>query len=224
MNQQLRISLVILLVAAGFAGSANAQFQANIGLSQEDVRLSGADQPSLQRYAALALMPSLTYARTHDMPVLAEGLQDLQYIGAGLAYGSELEKIGIQVMYMYFITAQLALGGDLTYFFPDNFDGFGVDTKVNWIAFNILARYILYQTALLHAYGMGGLNLTAVRVKAEFAGQSETNSDSELGVALGGGLAYALAFAALYVELSYVLGNADQLVVAAGLRFPLGQQ
>jgi len=224
MHQTLRNSLIAFLVVAGFAGSANAQFQATIGLASEDVRIGSQEQPSLEQYAALALTPTLAYARTHEMPVLAESLQDLQYIGVGLAYGSELEKIGIQLMYMYFISSKLALGGDLTYFFPDKFNAFGVETKFNWIALNILARYILYQTELLHAYAMGGLNLTAVRSKVEFAGESETNSDSELGAAIGGGFAYALGFAALYVELSYVLGNADQLVVAGGLRFPLGQR
>lgn len=224
MHQTLRISLATLFVVVSLAGTAGAQFQANLGLSRENVRLGGQEQPSLQQYATLALTPSLTYARTHEMPILAESLQDLQYIGAGLAYGSELEKFGLQLMYMYFITAKLALGGDLTYFFPDKFSSPFFESKATWFAFNVLARYILFQSESMHAYAMGGLNLTAIRVKVDGGGVSETTSDSELGAAIGGGLAYALGFAALYAELSYIIGNADQLVIAGGLRFPLGQR
>lgn len=223
MQKTLPIVAALLLVAVCCAGPVQAQFMANVGLTSESVMPeSSQSHGSLSQYAAIAMLPTLNYAQTHGMPALAESMQDMQYIGFGLAYGSEVEKLGLQLMYLYFISAKLGLGGDITFFLPDKFNGFGIETKANWLAFNVLARYILYQTATLHAYAMGGLNLSVVRVKVEGLGQSQSNSDSELGLNVGGGLAYALGFAALYAELSYVFGNADQLVLAAGLRFALG--
>lgn len=223
MKKTLLLATALMAVVLVVPGTVAAQQVPSIGLTNATRALERTtERPSLQQTAAMALLPTLQYAQTHNMPTLAEGMQDAQFIGAGLAYGSEIEKLGIQVMYLYFITAKLALGGDLTYFFPEKFDAFGVESKTNLIAFNVLARYLLYQTAALHAYAMGGLNLALFRFKTEGFGESVSNSESELGLALGGGLGYSLAFAILYVELSYVLGDADQLVVAGGLRFPLG--
>jgi outer membrane protein X len=221
MKKTLHVLALLAFATTVSVPEVRAQFQSRVGLESWS---SGDRGSSLRAYAALATLPTLVYARTHGMTSLVDELQDTQYIGAGLAYGSEIEKIGLQAMYMYFITSVIALGGDFTFFFPDTFDFGGIETKTNWMALNILGRYVIYQSALMHAYVLAGLNFTIFRVKVEGLGQSQSDSSSKLGLDLGGGLAYAIGFALLYAELSYVLGDADQLVLAAGLRFPLGGQ
>ncbi len=73
----------------------------------------------------------------------------------------------------------------------------------------------------LTAYGLGGLNFLNVSAKFESGGSSDTSSDSEVGLNLGAGLEYGLDFADLFGELKFVFGDADQLNLGVGLRFPI---
>lgn len=128
-------------------------------------------------------------------------------VGGGLTYGSEVEAIGLQANGTYAFTEDIVGAADLTLFFPQNYD---------WWALNINAHYNFLAEEGMSVYGLGGLNYATMKVDL---GQFGSASNSEAGLNLGGGAEFDVEFANLYAELKYVLGNADQLVLGAGLRF-----
>lgn len=130
-------------------------------------------------------------------------------LGGGLAYGSEVEAIGIQFGGVYLFNEEISGAADFTVFFPDNYD---------WWELNINAHYGFYAEDDISVYGLAGLNYATIEV--DLGPPFGSNSDSELGLNLGGGAEFGLDFADLYTELKYVLSDADQLVISAGLRFP----
>lgn len=136
-------------------------------------------------------------------------------VGPGLAYGSEVENLGIKVDGYYTINEEFRAGLDLLYYFPDS-EG-GVD--VNYFGFNINGHYVFYNEEEITAYGLAGINV--LRVKAEFNGNS--NTDSEAGLNLGAGIEYAQDFGDLFGELKLagLGGDLDQFVIGAGVRFAI---
>ncbi|MEL7834726.1 hypothetical protein [Fodinibius sp. Rm-B-1B1-1] len=129
--------------------------------------------------------------------------------GGGLAFGSEVEAIGIQAGAVYGFTDEINGAADFIIFFPDNYD---------WWELNVNGHYNFMAEDGVRLYGLAGLNYANLSVDL---GQFGSTSDSEIGLNLGGGAEYGLDFANLYGELKYVLGNADQLGISAGLRFDL---
>lgn len=125
--------------------------------------------------------------------------------GGGLAFGSEVEAIGIQAGAVYGFNEEISGSADFIIFFPDNYD---------WWEFNLNAHYNFMAEDGVRVYGLAGLNSTTL--DSEF-----TNSNTEIGLNIGGGAEYGLDFANLYGEVKYVLGDADQLGLSAGLRFYL---
>lgn len=130
-------------------------------------------------------------------------------VGAGLAYGSEVEAIGIQAGAVYDFTEEFSAAADFIVFFPDNYD---------WWELNVNGHYRFLSQDNVTVYGLAGLNYATLSIDL---GQFGSASDSELGLNLGGGAEFGLDFAKLYTELKYVVGNADQLGISAGLRFPI---
>lgn len=130
-------------------------------------------------------------------------------VGGGLAYGSEVEAIGIQGGATYNFTEEIRGTADVIIFFPDNYD---------WWELNVNGNYLFYSEEGINVYALAGLNYATVSVDL---GQFGNASDSELGLNLGGGAEFGVDFANVYVELKYVLGNADQLGLSGGLRFPI---
>ncbi len=134
--------------------------------------------------------------------------QDIK-AGGGLAYGSEVEAIGVQVSGVYDITEEVSGAADFIIFFPDGYDFWEL---------NLNAHYGFYAEDNVRVYGLAGLNYATTKVDLIPSG---SRSNSELGLNLGGGAEFGLDFANLYSELKYVLGDADQLAISAGLRFPI---
>lgn len=136
-------------------------------------------------------------------------------------YGTEIEQPGIRVDGVYQINEEFRAVADLGFFFPnENEFGNGNSTTVTWWELNINGNYIFYtnEENNLMAYGIGGLNYLNVNVESD--GQfASSYSDSEIGLNVGVGAEYPLDFADLFGELKYVLGDADQLNIGAGLRF-----
>lgn len=129
--------------------------------------------------------------------------------GGGLAFGSEVEAIGIQAGAVYGFTDEINGAADFIIFFPDGFD---------WWELNLNGQYNFMADDGVRLYGLAGLNYATISV--DF-GEFGSSSNSEVGLNIGGGAEYGLDFANLYGELKYVLGDADQLGLSAGLRFDL---
>lgn len=136
-------------------------------------------------------------------------------LGGGLAYGTEVESLGIQLGGNYRIDEQFRGAVDLIYYFP-NEDDFGGD--FTWFEINANGHYIFTEEDALLAYGLAGLNFASFSYDL---GQFGKVSDTEVGLNIGAGIEYNLDFAFLYGELKYALSSADQLVLSAGLRFPI---
>lgn len=140
-------------------------------------------------------------------------------IGGGLGYGTEIESIGIQVGGVYRINEQFRGAADIIYYFPDEI-GAGYD--YNWMEFNANGHYLFLEEDDMLVYALAGLNFARVSIDYpdnEIYGGSY--SDTEIGLNIGAGLEYDIDFAFLYAELKYALSSADQLVLSAGLRFPI---
>lgn len=204
-------------------GESHAQQITPVGLHAETVKMSGLQQLKksymLPAYAAIESL-----ARQEGAPFLdATPMEGEQTLGGGLIYGSEIEKLGLQLTYLYFMTAAIAIGGDLSFFFPETIDFIGSTFKQTLITLNVVAHYVVFSTLILRAYVLAGLNYAIFRSKTSGEIGSFSDSSSEIGLNLGGGIEYALAAGLLYLELKYIISNFDQLVISVGYRHKLGQ-
>ncbi len=156
--------------------------------------------------------------------------------GIGLVFGTGIggfggfdNDLGIRADGYYAITPVIRVGGDFTFYFPDTVteSGFGEtfeSTLTVW-ELNLNGQYIFLDEDDLILYGLGGINITGINISSEastdFGGFSGSESDSEIGLNLGGGVEYNLDFADLFAEakLGGLGGNANQFVLGAGLRF-----
>jgi hypothetical protein len=103
----------------------------------------------------------------------------------------------------------------LVYFLPESQNG----VDINFFGFNINGHYIFYSEDKLMAYGLAGINI--LRSKVEAGGFSASNS--ETGLNLGAGVEFAQDFGNIFGELKLagLGGDADQLVIGGGVRFPI---
>ncbi|MDZ7693888.1 MAG: outer membrane beta-barrel protein [Balneolaceae bacterium] len=151
-------------------------------------------------------------------------------LGGGLVFGSgvfdfdELDNdLGIKVDGVYSFNEEFRGNADLVFFFPKS-EG---NVDVSLFSINLNGNYIFLSEEELTAYGLAGINIAIIKVDTEqsFGGQTfgGSNSESELGLNLGAGVEYGLDFADLFGELKFagLGGDADQLVIGAGLRFAI---
>jgi|SRR5699024_1588087 len=134
-------------------------------------------------------------------------------IGPGLAYGGKSGDLGISVDGYYRINENFRAGAAFTYFFSEN--------NTTNIAIDLNGNYIFYEENQLMAYGIAGLDIFIWSIDID--SDIVDASGSELGLNLGAGLEYALDFGNLFGELKFagIGGNYDQLVIGAGIRFPI---
>lgn len=142
-------------------------------------------------------------------------------LGGGFAFGSEIENFGIRVDGTYDFTEQIRGAANITYYFPDDY----VWGERKLFTVNANVHYQFDVESDLNVYGIGGLNLSFL--SWDYASgvqgvQGADDSDSSLGLNLGGGVQYPVDFGNLFGELNYTIGDFDQLVLAAGVRFPIG--
>lgn len=151
-------------------------------------------------------------------------------IGGGLIYGTGVfdglsgndvdfnNHLGIDVNGYYTITGDFRAGTDIKFFFPKEESGL----KLTVWEINFNGNYLFYNQEGLNAYGLGGINITSIKTSidgGQFGGFS--GSTSKVGLNLGAGGEYATNFGALFTELKYVVSDADELVVSAGVRIPV---
>jgi len=153
-------------------------------------------------------------------------------IGGGLAFGSEIEKLGINLRGYYGITEEIAAAPSFTYFFPNKLDFMSGEIKWNVWELNLDGHYTFTDSDQFSAYGLAGLNITGTSWKSEydipnfFTGQNEhyeeSDSDVNIGLNLGGGGQYNLnEQLGLFGEVKYVISNYDQLVFTFGVIYGL---
>jgi outer membrane protein X len=135
-------------------------------------------------------------------------------IGGKLMYGSEIETVGIGATAEIPILDKLVIAPDIGFYFP-NKEG---DVKVSMFEVNGNANYYFLEEETIGFYGLGGLNYTRVKVKID----DSSDSDGEIGLNLGAGANFHIGQSFLpFAEIKYIVGDADQLVIAAGVKFNL---
>lgn len=139
--------------------------------------------------------------------------------GGGLAYGTEVEGLGLHLNGFYDIPnhEEIRAGAEFTYYFPESFDG----GSVRYSEFNINGHYRFFENDDIAAYGLGGLNYMTYTVSYDenFLGFSG-GSTSKVGLNIGAGAEYGVNFGSLFGELKFVISDFDQLVISFGARIP----
>ena len=130
--------------------------------------------------------------------------------GVGMAFGSDIEQVGIQgdIHYRMLNRPAIQFGGGLIYYFPKD--------NHNFLELNANAGYIFYEEFMFKTYAYTGLNYA--RSKVSIAGHSV--SDSAIGLNLGVGAEYDFGRILAFGDLKYVISEFDQPVFSIGLRLP----
>jgi len=144
--------------------------------------------------------------------------QEETRIGGFLAYGTEIENIGIGANAEFPIIENLTISPSFIYYLPKNEYGF----KINWFEVNANANYYFVNQNNMSIYGLGGLNYSSVKVSFDekWLGGNST-SDGRFGLNLGGGINFAMGWGIPFAELKYVIIDGGQLVAGAGVKFNL---
>lgn len=133
-------------------------------------------------------------------------------IGAGVAYGLDIEEIGIQLNGQYTLNDKMRVGADFIYWLTN--DDFGDYTALE---VNTSLQYLLYNNNNLIFYGLGSLGVHYV----SYSFLSASVTDTELGLGLGAGLEYNIGGIKLYTEPRIYLSGLDQFQISAGVRLPI---
>jgi len=143
-------------------------------------------------------------------------------VGGGLAYGTNIEEIGIQVGGTYVLNEEMRVGGDFIYWLTESNEF----ADVTFFEINANFNYIFFEEEDLVIYAIGTLGLHRASVDSNvdlggFGGFDVSSSETELGLGVGAGLEYDLGSVLLYVEPRLFLSGFDQLSLAAGARIPI---
>lgn len=140
----------------------------------------------------------------------AQKVQAQVSIGAGVAFGSDIEQVGLQADLHYRLAnlPAIQLGAGFIYYFPkDNHD---------FLEFNLNGAYIFYEEFMFKSYGYTGLNYA--RSSVSFGDASV--SDTAIGLNIGIGAEYDLGPVLAFGDLKYVVSDFDQAVFSIGVRIP----
>lgn len=167
------------------------------------------------RKQILALLLVLVASLALSLPSVAQ-----TRIGGGLVYGTEIENPGINAHGEIFLNEQWAIAPGIVYFFPKKIVE---DLDFKWFEINANAHYY-FEADGVEPYALGGLNIAMVSVDFPnfFTGEVESETSTEVGLNIGGGVNFNTGGNLKpFGELRYVIGDADQLVIGAGIRFAL---
>ena len=136
-------------------------------------------------------------------------------LGGGIAYGTEIESIGIHADAQFFINDNLAISPSVLYYFPKEiYEGF----NYKWFEVNANAN----------VYGIAGLNIAFISFPflnfgGIFGGSDFNNSTStKIGLNIGVGADFDIGSNIVpFGQLRYNISSFDQLAIEAGVRFPL---
>lgn len=147
--------------------------------------------------SAIALAGTLLFSVTSQAQVS---------LGVGLSYGAEIEKMGLEGRFYYDLNKKpkMRIAAGLGYYF--------VEDPVSFYTIDGNFHYGIADFSSGFAYAIGGLQIAV-------AGVEGFDSDSDLGLNLGVGAEFKVAFGGIPVEVKYVVGNADQVMLSSGLRF-----
>ena len=146
-------------------------------------------------------------------------------LGGGLAFGTDIESVGITVRGVYPFNDEWEGAGSFTYFIPKNESDV---LKISLWEFNADAHYILNSTEKFTFYPLAGLSIAGVTFDFSdlnnpfFNDLDGTTTEVGLNIGAGGTLLFSESLTG-YGELKYVIGGFDQLVINIGVLFQLNK-
>lgn len=152
---------------------------------------------------------------------LSVNAQEDTRIGAMLAYGTEIENIGIGANAEFPIMENLTISPSFIYYLPKK----EYMVRVNWFEVNANANYYFVNQDNMSVYALGGLSYNSVKVSFDddygILG-NYSDSDGRFGLNLGGGINFKISGNIIpFAELKYVIIDGGQLVAGAGMKFNL---
>jgi opacity protein-like surface antigen len=172
----------------------------------------------------LVALTTSTVFKVHGQITAESGIKS---INAGLAFGLDMEKLGLRAGMSYFLDENMRVGGDLTYWFTgeESSSFMGVSSSVSTTAYEVNGHfhYIFFNENNLIIYGIGALGLHYAKAKVSVSGTGiidgdTSSSNSEIGLGIGAGVEYFLENVSLFAEPKYFLTGFEQLKLSAGVR------
>jgi opacity protein-like surface antigen len=150
-------------------------------------------------------------------------------VGVGIVYASDIGDFDLGFQVNGYVALEqvpgLRIGGDFTYYLPqsesESWMGETVEWSMNLFAINVNAQYFFLNSEEFGLYGLGGLSFARLSASLSGLGESDSDSNTEMGVNLGGGGEFRTGFGSVFGELKFVTGDYDRTVLAVGVRFPL---
>ncbi|MDN5216863.1 hypothetical protein QQ020_32630 [Fulvivirgaceae bacterium BMA12] len=136
-------------------------------------------------------------------------------LGGGLAFGTDIETLGISARGLIPVTDVIDVVPNLIYFFPNDL-GFDIDQRL--FEFNGDAHYNFEGNGTIQPYAKAGLNICFFSIDNPVG---EEFNETDIGLNLGGGLNFSIGSVETYGEVKYTIGI-DQLVLGGGVLFPVG--
>jgi len=147
-------------------------------------------------------------------------------VAGGVSFGTEIENIGIFARGAYDFTDVIRGNATINFFLGESAGEGGFSASTNLWTVNFDGHYLLVEEDAINIYALAGLNLSTIRVKFDdptgIIGDF-SESTTEIGFNVGGGVEFPLDSFSPFAEVKYVLSDFDQLVIMAGARFPIGQ-
>ena len=108
-------------------------------------------------------------------------------VGGGIAYGFDMEEVGIQANGYYTLNENMRVGADFLYWFTD-------DASVDLTSWELNGNfhYMFFNDNNLILYGLGSVGYHYVEASFELFGETISDSDSEIGFGVGAGIEYDL--------------------------------
>ncbi|MGF1637337.1 MAG: outer membrane beta-barrel protein [Cyclobacteriaceae bacterium] len=138
-------------------------------------------------------------------------------LGGGFAYGTEVEKLGLDLRADFKLGDKWALAPNFNFFFPRETR----DHIHRWAGFNFDAHYLFNVENSFYFYPLFGLNITSYSTERKSDDRRWKNS--EIGVNIGMGSEFKIAGQLDgFVEFKYVaIKYVDQAVVSFGVLYRL---
>lgn len=144
--------------------------------------------------------------------------QENSRLGALIAYGTEIESLGVGVNAEFPVIENLTVSPSFIYYIPKEESGF----KMNWFEVNANANYYFVSQADMGVYAIGGLNYSSVKLEYDGSYPFDMDaSDGRFGLNLGAGANFELGGITPFAEIKYVIIDEGQLVIGAGVKFNL---
>jgi hypothetical protein len=186
-----------------------------IGVAVSAFAVTASAQSSAPAAPALEPAPTPPPSRA----VIRPDATDSTVAGVALVFGTEPSTLGLQgnVFVPVPMLKGLRLGGDLVMYLPFS-EG---NVNLFWFSLNPGGQFVFDVGVPIHPYVEAGLAIVIIHESVK--GGGGTNTDTELGLNIGGGAEYDLGFGRAFGALRFqFLGNSrDQAEFIGGMRWAL---